>query len=44
LLAAIATNSLQAVVERQFDFGEARLAYEYQRSGDRVGKVLIRHA
>jgi NADPH:quinone reductase-like Zn-dependent oxidoreductase len=44
LLAAIATNSLQAVVERQFDFGDARLAYEYQRSGDRVGKVLIRHA
>jgi NADPH:quinone reductase-like Zn-dependent oxidoreductase len=44
LLAAIAANNLRHVVEREFTFSEARQAYQYQRSGERVGKVLIRHA
>ncbi len=44
LLAALAANNIRHVIEREFTFSEARQAYEYQRNGERVGKVLIRHA
>jgi NADPH:quinone reductase-like Zn-dependent oxidoreductase len=44
LIAAIAANKIQAVVEREFAFGKAADAYQFMRDGTRVGKVLIRHA
>ena len=42
MLKAIEVAALKPVVDRVFDFDEAREALEYMRSGAHVGKVVIR--
>ncbi len=42
LNAAIDANAIKPVVDRVFDFGDARSAYAYQASPDLFGKVVIR--
>jgi NADPH:quinone reductase-like Zn-dependent oxidoreductase len=39
---AIAVSGLRPVVDRVFDFGDARAAYQYLESGAHLGKVCIR--
>ena len=39
--AAIAVAKMKPVVDKVFTFAQARLAYEYQRSPDLFGKVVI---
>ncbi len=41
---ALAAGGLRPVVDRVFDFGEARAAFEYFAAGRHVGKVVIRHS
>jgi NADPH:quinone reductase-like Zn-dependent oxidoreductase len=42
LVRAIAANDIQPVIDRTFEFDQAGDAYAYLKSGDHVGKVLIR--
>jgi NADPH:quinone reductase-like Zn-dependent oxidoreductase len=39
---ALARHGTQPVVDRVFDFAEARAAYEYQQSGAHFGKVVVK--
>jgi NADPH:quinone reductase-like Zn-dependent oxidoreductase len=39
---AIEAAGLKPVIDRVFDFAEARAAYEYLASGQQFGKVVIR--
>jgi NADPH:quinone reductase-like Zn-dependent oxidoreductase len=39
---AIEVSRLQPVIDRVFEFEEARAAYEYLASAQHVGKVVIR--
>jgi NADPH:quinone reductase-like Zn-dependent oxidoreductase len=39
---AIAVNRMHPVVDRVFPFAEAPDAYDYQRTGQHFGKVVIR--
>ena len=41
---AISAHHLRPVIDRVFDFGEARAAYTYFMEGDPFGKVIIRVA
>lgn len=41
LVAAVAANGLQPVIDRTFDFDKATQAYAYLKSGAHVGKVVI---
>jgi D-arabinose 1-dehydrogenase-like Zn-dependent alcohol dehydrogenase len=43
LLAAIAVNRLQTVIERTYEFGAASEAFREMERAEHVGKVLIRH-
>ena len=40
--AAISLHALRPVIDRTFDFGQAREAYHYMKSQQHVGKVVIR--
>lgn len=40
---AIAFHALRPVIDRIFDFEDARAAFEYFEHGSRIGKVVIRH-
>jgi NADPH:quinone reductase-like Zn-dependent oxidoreductase len=42
LVRAISANDIQPVIDRTFGFDEAPAAYEYLKSGNHVGKVLIK--
>jgi alcohol dehydrogenase len=44
LVRAVAMSGLTPVIDRVFDFTEARAAFEHLRSGRHVGKVVIRVA
>ncbi|MCA9037877.1 MAG: NAD(P)-dependent alcohol dehydrogenase [Planctomycetaceae bacterium] len=39
---AISANKLEPIVDRVFDFSEARQAYRYLKSGSHFGKVVVR--
>jgi NADPH:quinone reductase-like Zn-dependent oxidoreductase len=39
---AITINQLRPVIDKVFDFDDARSAYEYMASGAHFGKVVIR--
>ena len=39
---AISVNKLRPVIDRVFDFGEAREALEYMESGSHFGKIVVR--
>lgn len=39
---AISVNKLRPVIDRVFDFGEAREAVEYMESGSHFGKIVVR--
>ena len=41
LVAAVAANGLQPVIDKRFSFDDAASAYAYLKSGSHVGKVLI---
>lgn len=38
---AIAAHRIKPVIDKRFDFGEARDAYHYMRSGGHLGKLVI---
>jgi NADPH:quinone reductase-like Zn-dependent oxidoreductase len=40
---AIAANQLRPVIDRVFDFDDARAAFEHFDTGVRIGKTIIRH-
>ena len=42
LLAAIARNGIEPVIDRVFDFDEAKAAYEHLASASHLGKVVVR--
>jgi len=42
LVAAVAANKLEPVIDKTFSFDEAPAAYAYLRTGSHVGKVLIK--
>jgi NADPH:quinone reductase-like Zn-dependent oxidoreductase len=42
VLRAVARNGIKPVVDTVFDFGDAPKAYEYQRSAQHFGKVVVR--
>ena len=39
---AIEVAGLKPVIDRVFNFGEARAAYEYLQSGQHFGKVVVK--
>jgi NADPH:quinone reductase-like Zn-dependent oxidoreductase len=41
---AISQGKLKPVIDRQFEFGEARAAYDYLASRRHFGKIVIRGA
>jgi NADPH:quinone reductase-like Zn-dependent oxidoreductase len=41
--AFIARHSIEPVIDRQFDFGEAEAAYAWMDTGNHFGKIVIRH-
>jgi NADPH:quinone reductase-like Zn-dependent oxidoreductase len=40
---AIGAAQMRPVIDRRFDFGEVRAAYEYLESARHIGKVVIQH-
>ena len=42
LLDAIAANGIEPVIDRSFDFDDAKAAYEYLAAAKHLGKVVIR--
>ncbi len=42
LLSALAASGTRPVIDRVFEFGEARAAYEYMESGQHFGKIVVR--
>lgn len=40
---AIGINGLRPIIDRVFDFNEARAAFEYYAAARHIGKVVIRH-
>jgi NADPH:quinone reductase-like Zn-dependent oxidoreductase len=40
---AIGINGLRPVIDRVFDFDDARAAFEYFAAARHIGKVVIRH-
>ncbi|MEO7652984.1 MAG: zinc-binding dehydrogenase, partial [Bryobacteraceae bacterium] len=39
---AIALNQMRPVIDRVFDFGDARAAFDHVASGAHFGKVIVR--
>lgn len=42
LVETVATNRIQPVIDREFSFTDAAAAYGYLKTGDHLGKVMIR--
>lgn len=42
LIDTVAVNDIRPVIDREFAFADAAAAYRYLKSGDHIGKVLIR--
>jgi NADPH:quinone reductase-like Zn-dependent oxidoreductase len=39
--AAIAANRLEPVIDRSFDFADARAAYHHMQTNDHFGKIVV---